>query len=65
MVVTLIYIGELAFSGLLPAVRFSLGFYAGRVFSIIASSIVLIILGYIVMVYWLFRGKVREGESYH
>jgi cytochrome d ubiquinol oxidase subunit II len=24
-----------------------------------------IILGYIVFVYWLFRGKVREGESYH
>jgi cytochrome bd ubiquinol oxidase subunit II len=24
-----------------------------------------IILGYIVFVYWLFRGKVREGEGYH
>ena len=24
-----------------------------------------IILGYIVFIYWLFRGKVREGESYH
>jgi cytochrome d ubiquinol oxidase subunit II len=24
-----------------------------------------IILGYVVLVYWLFRGKVREGESYH
>ena len=24
-----------------------------------------IILGYVVFVYWLFRGKVREGESYH
>jgi cytochrome d ubiquinol oxidase subunit II len=24
-----------------------------------------IILGYIAFVYWLFRGKVREGESYH
>jgi cytochrome d ubiquinol oxidase subunit II len=24
-----------------------------------------IIFGYIVFVYWLFRGKVREGESYH
>jgi signal transduction histidine kinase len=44
MVLALIYIGELAFSGLLPSVRFSLGFYAGRVFSIIAASIVLIIL---------------------
>jgi signal transduction histidine kinase len=43
-VVAFIYIGELAFSGLLPSVRFSLGFYAGRVFSIIAASIVLIFL---------------------
>jgi cytochrome d ubiquinol oxidase subunit II len=24
-----------------------------------------IIIGYIVLVYWLFRGKVQEGESYH
>jgi cytochrome d ubiquinol oxidase subunit II len=24
-----------------------------------------VILGYIVFVYWLFRGKVREGEGYH
>jgi len=24
-----------------------------------------IILGYYVFVYWLFRGKVREGEGYH
>jgi cytochrome d ubiquinol oxidase subunit II len=23
------------------------------------------ILGYIAFIYWLFRGKVREGESYH
>jgi cytochrome d ubiquinol oxidase subunit II len=23
------------------------------------------IIGYIVFVYWLFRGKVRPGESYH
>jgi len=23
------------------------------------------ILGYIAFVYWLFWGKVREGESYH
>ena len=44
MVVAFVYIGELAFSGLLPSVRFSLGFYAGRLFSIVASSIVLIIL---------------------
>jgi signal transduction histidine kinase len=44
MVVAFVYIGELIFSGLLPSVRFSLGFYVGRVFSIIASSIVLIVL---------------------
>jgi len=44
MVVAFVYIGELAFSGLLPSVRFSLGFYAGRAFSIIAASIVLIVL---------------------
>ena len=44
MVVAFVYIGELAFSGLLPGVRFSLGFYAGRVFSIITASIVLIVL---------------------
>jgi len=24
-----------------------------------------IILGYLVFVYWIFRGKVREGDSYH
>ena len=38
------FIGELTFSGLLPAVRFSVGFYAGRVFSLVTSSIVLIVL---------------------
>ena len=32
VVVNLVFIGELAFSGLLPSVRFSAGFYAGRVF---------------------------------
>ena len=24
-----------------------------------------VILGYIGLVYWLFRGKVREGDAYH
>jgi len=24
-----------------------------------------LILGYFALVYWIFRGKVREGESYH
>src|SRR4029077_8666143 len=32
------------FSGLLPTGRFSVGFYAGRVFSLVTSSIVLIVL---------------------
>jgi signal transduction histidine kinase len=44
MVVALVFIAELAFSGLLPTVRFSLGFYAGRVFSIMTSSILLIVM---------------------
>ena len=44
IVVAAVFIGELAFSGLLPTVRFSVGFYAGRVFSLVTSSIVLIIL---------------------
>jgi signal transduction histidine kinase len=44
MVVVVVSIAELAFSGLLPSVRFSLGFYAGRVLSLITASIVLIVL---------------------
>jgi signal transduction histidine kinase len=44
MVVAFVYIGELALSGLFPSVRFSLGFYGGRVFSVITASIVLIVL---------------------
>ena len=44
IVVALVFIAELVLSGLLPTERFSLGFYAGRVFSIVTSSIVLIIL---------------------
>ena len=44
MVVALVFIADLVFSGLLPSVRFSLGFYAGRVFSIVTSSIVLIVM---------------------
>ena len=42
IVVAFVAIGELAFSGLIPTVRFSAGFYAGRVYSLITSSIVLI-----------------------
>jgi signal transduction histidine kinase len=44
MVVALASILELAFSGLLPSIRFSLGFYTGRVFALVTSSIVLIVL---------------------
>ena len=39
---------------------------ASQIFMLVGTLLLLpIILGYIVLVYWLFRGKVREGESYH
>jgi cytochrome d ubiquinol oxidase subunit II len=39
---------------------------ASQIFMLIGTLVLLpIILGYIVFVYWLFRGKVREGEAYH
>jgi cytochrome d ubiquinol oxidase subunit II len=39
---------------------------ASQIFTLIGVVFMLpIILGYIVFVYWLFRGKVREGEGYH
>ena len=44
MVVTLVSILELFFSGIIPSVRFSLGFYAGRILSVVTSSIVLIVV---------------------
>jgi signal transduction histidine kinase len=44
IVVALMSILELAFSGLFPSVRFSVGFYAGRVFSLATSSIALIVV---------------------
>ena len=44
MVVAAVFILELVFSGLLPSARFSVGFYAGRVLSLITSCIVLILL---------------------
>ena len=44
VVVAFVHIAELALSGLIPSVRFSAGFYAGRVFSLIIASVVLIIL---------------------
>ena len=37
-----------------------------QIFMLLGTLVLLpMILGYIVFVYWLFRGKVREGESYH
>jgi signal transduction histidine kinase len=44
MVVAAVFIMELVFSGLLPSARFSVGFYAGRVLSLITSCIVLSLL---------------------
>jgi cytochrome d ubiquinol oxidase subunit II len=38
---------------------------ASQAFMLVGTLIMLpIILGYTVMIYWLFRGKVREGEGY-
>jgi signal transduction histidine kinase len=44
MVVALVSVGDLILSGLVASVRFSLGFYAARGFSLVTSSIVLIVL---------------------
>jgi cytochrome d ubiquinol oxidase subunit II len=39
---------------------------ASQIFMLIGTLFLLpMVIGYIVLVYWLFRGKVREGESYH
>jgi cytochrome d ubiquinol oxidase subunit II len=39
---------------------------ASQMFMLIGTLALLpMIFGYVVFVYWLFRGKVREGESYH
>ena len=39
---------------------------ASQIFMLVGTLALLpIILGYTVFVYWLFRGKVREGEGYH
>jgi cytochrome bd ubiquinol oxidase subunit II len=39
---------------------------SSQMFMLVGTVVLLpIILGYIVFVYWLFRGKVREGEGYH
>jgi cytochrome d ubiquinol oxidase subunit II len=37
-----------------------------QMFMLVGTLILLpIILGYTALIYWLFRGKVAEGESYH
>jgi signal transduction histidine kinase len=59
MVVALVYILELAFSGLLPSVRFSAGFYAGRVCSLATSSIVLIVM--LAETTWLYARLARSN----
>jgi cytochrome bd ubiquinol oxidase subunit II len=39
---------------------------ASQMFMLVGTLILLpIILGYFVFIFWLFRGKVREGEAYH
>lgn len=39
---------------------------SSQLFMLVGTLILLpIVLGYIVLVYWIFRGKVRAGESYH
>ena len=39
---------------------------ASQLFMLVGTVVLLpVVLGYVVFVYWLFRGKVREGESYH
>jgi len=39
---------------------------ASQIFMLLGTLLLLpIILGYVAFIYWLFRGKVREGESYH
>ncbi len=39
---------------------------ASQVFMLVGTLVLLpIILGYTAFIYWLFRGKVREGASYH
>ena len=59
MVVAFVYILELAFSGLFPSVRFSIGFYAGRVFSLVTASIVLIVV--LAQTTWLYARLARSN----
>jgi len=37
-----------------------------QIFMLVGTLILLpLVLGYTAIVYWVFRGKVAEGESYH
>jgi cytochrome bd ubiquinol oxidase subunit II len=39
---------------------------ASQIFMLLGTLVLLpMILGYVAFIYWLFRGKVKEGESYH
>ena len=39
---------------------------ASQIFMLFGTLLLLpMVLGYVVFIFWLFRGKVREGESYH
>jgi len=39
---------------------------ASQIFMLLGTLVLLpMILGYTAFIYWLFRGKVKEGESYH
>ena len=39
---------------------------SSQIFMLIGTVFLLpIVIGYVIFIYWLFRGKVREGESYH
>jgi cytochrome d ubiquinol oxidase subunit II len=37
-----------------------------QIFMLLGTLLLLpFVIGYVVFIYWLFRGKVRAGESYH
>ena len=39
---------------------------ASQIFMLIGTLVLLpMIIGYFILIFWIFRGKVREGESYH
>jgi cytochrome d ubiquinol oxidase subunit II len=39
---------------------------ASQIFMLLGTAALLpVILGYVAFIYWIFRGKVREGEGYH